>query len=395
MSDLFLFADVESEGVARRDAVVSAAIDFRSFFWHAARQVGGFAPWSLAVHEVDSQGQSTGLVPHQWDGERLHWKLPGDTPAGCRRRFQIACASSPGPRPAKNDFTDRVVPTDLGQEILFSCNEQELCRYRYRDPFKPYFFPVYGPHGNVVRDRVEDEEGHSFHHGLWIAYGSIDQNSANLWCESDSVRPRRGPTGRMQHESFEAFSFGWVFGWLRERLAYQKPGGHVFAREWRTVRVTKPNRDSLILDLEIRLQEPDDTGPRNTMFSARVAPTMRLVDASRGWTRKQPLDRPGKIEKGEAWTDYSGPVGDGWDGVALFDHPANPDFSRPPTATDYGLISLSRTYPPGDGYRGSTVTYRYRAYVHHGDAEDGRVREAWLDYAFPCWVTITTKSVPK
>jgi len=387
--DLYLIATVHSGPLDRQDTIVSAPIDFNSLLWHAGYEVP-FGYWSLKVEEVRDDDAILREVPHQWDWEekRLYWFVPGKTSAYSKRRFKISFSSDPGPKPRKNNLTGRIVLTDMGSEVLFSRNTDELCRYRYRNVFKPFFFPVYGPDGNVVRDIVYDEEGHHFHHGIWVGYGSMDQNSTNLWCESDKISPRRGPTGRMVHESFEKFSFGWVYGVFRQRLAYQKPDGFVFAREWRTVRVSVPNPDSLILDFEIKLQEPQDTGPRNTMFSCRVAPSMRVVDASQGWNKKKPMNNPGRIDKGRAWADYSGPVGQGWNGVALFDHPDNPDFPQPIIARDYGLMNIERTYPADDIYRGSVVTYKYRAFVHNGNAEEAKVEEVWQDYAYPCLVEV-------
>ena len=383
MSELFLIADVDSGPIARSDATVSAAIDFNALVWHASGR-DGFGPWSLSVGEIDSDGRPLGTVAHQWESGRLYWKMPGKTPPNTGRKFRIGFAADPGPRPPKNDFKGRVVLTDLGNEVQFSHDTRELCRYRYRSVYKPFFCPVNGPHGNVVRDIVHDNEGHYFHHGVWIGYGSMDHNSANLWCESDKLEPRRGPTGRMVHESFEQFTFGWMHGVFKERLAYQKPDGHVFAREWRTVRVSRPSAETLAMDFEITLQEPDDSGPRNTMFCARVAPSMRLVDAANG---NKPLEKPGQIECGEGWADFSGPVGTGWNGIAIFSHPSNPGGPATPGASGYGIISTGHVYPTADEYRGATATYRYRAWVHDGGAQKADVQAAYGDYIHPCLVT--------
>ena len=383
-ADLFLNADVDSGPIARQDTIASAAIDFHRLMWHAGSS-NAFAPWSLSVEEMDGSGNSIQKVPHQWYDGSLYWKVPGSMPPNSRRRFRIGFASEPGPKPPKNNLTDRIVLTDMGNEVQFSYNKEELCRYRYRNVFKPLFFPVNGPDGNVVRDIVHDNEGHYFHHGIWVGYGSMDQNGVNLWCESDDLLPRRGPTGRMVHESFERFNFGTLFGFFRQRLAYQKPDGYVFTREWRTVRVSKPTADTMALEFEITLQEPDDTGPRRTMFSCRVASSMRIYDAA----AKKDMEQPGKIESGVGWTDYSGPVESGWNGVATFDHPRNPEFPKTPSASNYGLMSLSRTYPTTDLHRGATVTYRYRSWVHRSDAQQANIQQVWEDYAYPCLVTLS------
>ena len=374
--------------IERTDAVIDASgLDIDNLLWHAGVD-GHFDPFTLALLDVESAEP----VPIQLQDGLLSMILYGTIQAGGTRQLRLSLDVLPSGEdavpPPKNKFTDRVVVTDLGREVLFSKNERELCRYKHHDEWKPFFFPVNGPDGNVVRDRTHNAEGHHFHHGLWLAYGSMDHNSVNLWCEDTRVLPRRGPTGRIVHQAFERFTFGWVYGLVRERLAYRKPDGEVFARELRTLRVYAPTPDMQIIDWTIRLEEPQDTGRRGIMFACRVAPSMRLEDRSGGWRNVKPMAKPGKIVRGtnQPWVDYSGPVGDGWNGIALFDHPSNISYPRQPGASGYGVMSIGREYPQDDAHRGGSVDLRYRAYIHNGDAEKGRVEQAWHDYAHPCLV---------
>ena len=76
--DLCVFAEVEAGPLERQDTVADAAIDFDRLMWHAgSRSV--FAPWSLAVEEIDADGRRIAAVPHQWDEGRLYWRVPGRT----------------------------------------------------------------------------------------------------------------------------------------------------------------------------------------------------------------------------------------------------------------------------------------------------------------------------
>jgi hypothetical protein len=378
---------VQPGPIERVDPVVDTALDLGNLLWHVGVQ-GHFDPYTLVLVDVES-GET---LPVQWEDGLLSMILYGRMAAGSERSVRLTFDVLPlGVRavsPRKNNFTDRVVVTDVGREVLFSKNQRELCRYKHRDEWKPYFFPVNGPDGNVVRDRIYNAEGHHFHHGLWLAYGSMDHNSVNLWCEDDRILPRRGPTGRIAHESFERFTFGWVYGLVRERLIYCKPDGKPFTRELRTIRVYAPTSETVVIDWKIRLVEPQDTGRRGITFACRVAPSMRLVDKSRGWNNEVPMEKPGKIEDGaeHPWVDYSGPVGDGWNGIAMFDHPDNPDYPIQPRAQGYGIMSIGREYPQDDLHRGGAINLRYRAYVHDGDAAEGRVDQAWHDFAHPCLV---------
>ena len=385
-----LLLEIRSGPRERVEPVIDCALDIDNLLWHADVS-GHFDPYTLVLTDIASGA----VLPSQWKDGQFSMILKGQLAADAGRTLSLAFDVLPpdvqATAPPKNDFTDRVVVLDMGQELLFAKNERELCRYKHGDPWKPYFFPIYGPDGHVVRDRVYNAEGHFFHHGLWVAYGSMDHNSVNLWCESDQIKPRRGPTGRIVHEAFEQFSFGWVYAWVRERLRYCKPDGTPFARELRTLRVFAPNDDVQIIDWGIRLTEPEDTGRRGMMFACRVAPSMRLEDKSRGWKQTVPMENPGKIEQGEThpWVDYSGPVGpsgEGWNGIALFDHPTNPGYPIWAKAQGYGLMNFSREYPQDDDSRGGAVQLRYRAYIHNGDASKGYVEQAWYDYVHPCRV---------
>lgn len=385
---LELDMSVHAGPAERMDAVVDVAgLDINNLLWHAGVD-GHFDPFTLALLDAES----TAPLPVQWQDGLFSMILYGTIQKGGTRKLRLSFDVLPwgedAAPPPKNKFTDRVVVTDLGREVLFSKNEHELCRYKHRDEWKPYFFPINGPDGNVVRDRIYNAEGHHFHHGLWLAYGSMDHNSVNLWCEDTRVLPRRGPTGRIVHQTFERFTFGWVYGLLRERLAYCRPDGEVFARELRTLRVYAPTPETQIIDWTIRLEEPQDTGRRGMTFACRVAPSMRLENRSGGWSNVKPMEKPGKIVYGtdQPWVDYSGPVGDGWNGIALFDHPCNIGYPRQPGAKEYGSMSVGREYPQDDVHRGGAVELRYRAYIHNGDAEQGRVEHAWHDYVHPCLV---------
>jgi hypothetical protein len=99
-------------------------------------------------------------------------------------------------------------------------------------------------------------------------------------------------------------------------------------------------------------------------------------------TEKECWGKPSK------WVDYSGTVGGGTYGVAIFDHPGN---FRPSRfhCRDYGLFTIS---PFGEGaYQGDAskakpvtldarnpkLELTYGLYVHAGDAAEGKVAEAY------------------
>src|SRR5438105_14745952 len=93
------------------------------------------------------------------------------------------------------------------------------------------------------------------------------------------------------------------------------------------------------------------------------------------------------------WCDYYGPVGEKTVGMAIFDHPENPQHPTWWHVRDYGLFAanpFSRhdfeklsdksagnlTIPAGQ-----SVTFRYRFYLHQGDEKQGKVAERYREYA--------------
>jgi hypothetical protein len=91
------------------------------------------------------------------------------------------------------------------------------------------------------------------------------------------------------------------------------------------------------------------------------------------------------------WVDYSGTVEGEKLGLAIFDHPKNPKYPTYWHARGYGLFAVnpfgehdfcndptrdgSLTIPPGQ-----TLTLRYRVFIHHGDAAEAQVAEAYERY---------------
>ncbi len=401
-SRYYIDAIVETGKVERKDALVSATVNFDQLLWYAGNE-RPFHRSTLEVFEISEEGKILRQVPCQQEDRKVTWVMVGHTSKGEKRHFRIGFDSVDAARIGKANLQDKVVIFDLGKELLVSRNTEEICRYRHRDPWKPHFYPIYGPNGNVVSDRCGDEGrlGHYHHHGLWLSYGNMDVPQAgNIVTEEERIVPRRGPAGRMIHDIFEKIEYGWVYGLFSERLTYQKPDGTPFAREHRTVRIFVPNLNTRIFDWTVRIEEPKDLGGRPISFHCRVAPTMRIRDLrlpSPDDLLGAPIDNPGKIENaagkvGERqcrrmrvpWTDFSGPVEKGWNGIALFDHPSNPDFPKEFGVRDYGLLSITRPYPCNE----PIATFHYRAFVHRGDANEGEVALGWEDYAHPCRVIL-------
>ena len=94
--------------------------------------------------------------------------------------------------------------------------------------------------------------------------------------------------------------------------------------------------------------------------------------------------------KPSPWCDYSGTLPEGKRGLAVFDYPTN---LRHPTrwhVRDYGLMTANcfglsyftdkAEYGNMDLKAGESLIFKYRVYIHSGDAKEAQVGERYKDY---------------
>ena len=157
----------------------------------------------------------------------------------------------------------------------------------------------------------------------------------------------------------------------------------------------------LDIDLTLTAAEEDvlfgDT-KEGGLISLRVASSMDVPRGGRLENSNGGVGEDNVWGKRAAWCDYSGPVNGKTVGVAIFDHPES---FRHPTywhARDYGLmttnpfaVSTFEGEGPSGEYllpAGESLRFRYRIYIHKGDATEGKVAEQNSSYAGPPRVQI-------
>jgi hypothetical protein len=159
--------------------------------------------------------------------------------------------------------------------------------------------------------------------------------------------------------------------------------------------VIRGDAQERIIDCEFTIQARDvalkmgDT--KEGTFAIRVAkpleePTGRMLNSNGAVGEK---DIWGKRAD---WVDYSAKVAGESLGIAIFDNPANPKHPTYWHARGYGLFAVNpfgeHDYyndPKRDGsitiQPGGSLTFRYRVVIHHGNAADAKVAEAYSAYA--------------
>jgi hypothetical protein len=172
---------------------------------------------------------------------------------------------------------------------------------------------------------------------------------------------------------------GRVLGSLEERYAFWQEGQNRF------VDVSIEVRADQGIDLKL-----GDT--REGVMAFRVAEGLtepkgaKLVNSEGGVGEQQIWGKRAR------WVDYSGRIGDETVGVAMFDHPGNPNFPTFWMARGYGLLAANafgaREFT-GDQKQDGTIVipagkslrFRHRVVIHLGDAQAARIEDLYRRFA--------------
>lgn len=266
--------------------------------------------------------------------------------------------------------------------------------YHYADAPKPYFYPVLGPGGAPMTrkwpqvDGVAGEEhDHVHQRSLWFAHGDV--NGHDFWAEGEGK-------GRIEQRSIESVQAG-PTGVLSVKNDWVAADGTLVCTEVRTMkfRATDAGRE---IDFTIELSPASgdlrlgDT--KEGTMAIRLAPTLRLDGAvAAGHCKNSAGQTDGECwGKRAAWVDYWGPVEGRTLGVAMFDHPTNPNHPTWWHARNYGLFAANpfgvhdfEGKPAGTGDRvvpaDETITFRYRLLFHEGEVDAPLLDEQLAKFA--------------
>ena len=291
--------------------------------------------------------------------------------------------------------------TEKDDRITVEINGKLFTEYRFKEPQRPFFYPVVGPtgvpvirHWPVAEGGPDEDHDHPHHKSLWFTHGAI--NGVDFWADGK---------GKIVHDKFVEVSSGPKIGVITDQNKYIAPDGKVVCTDTRTQRFHN-TPDGQIMDFAVTLHASNgevkmgDT--KEGSMAIRLAPTMQPVPS-------KAMKAAGKAAEGHIvnsegqtdgatwgkrakWCDYYGPVEGEIVGVAIFDHPSNP---RHPTwwhVRDYGLFAANpfgihdfEKKPAGAGDlvipAGESVTFKYRFYFHKGDEKQGKVADRYAEYA--------------
>ncbi|MBI1928546.1 PmoA family protein [Candidatus Poribacteria bacterium] len=271
--------------------------------------------------------------------------------------------------------------------------------FRYgKDQFRPYFFPVLGPEGRpVTRGEIsEASKDHVHHRSLYVAYGEV--NDVDVWSEGKNA-------GRVAHRSFTQVSGGAVVGRIYTQNDWVSPTGDKLMSDRQNFCIYCAPEDASIIDLDLTfIASAGDVHLGDTkeggIISIRVNPAMNASAGGKIENAYGGINESETWGKRAHWCDYSGVVEGTHVGIAVYDHIANPRYPTYWHVRNYGLMTTNifgaGTFEGEQSKEGAytlksgeEMNFRFRVYIHAGDASTGRVAQKYHDFINPPVVTVS------
>ncbi len=256
----------------------------------------------------------------------------------------------------------------------------ELARYYFGpDLRRPFVYPLVGPSGRSLTrmGHPHDPESHSHHNSFWIAHHSV--NGVSFWDD-------RAP-GRIVHQRVIRFEDGnAVTGLLAQNSWIASNQVLLLERRYTRVEPLENSEWLLTVDLELRTPQAEVALGKTPfgLIGVRMAKTIGVNDGG-GRIRNSEggIDEAGVFWKSARWVDYSGPIAPGQtEGIALLDHPANPNHPSVFHVRNDGWMGASLTF---DGARMITTNaplrLKYGLYVHRGMPATNHLESVWKRFA--------------
>ncbi len=303
--------------------------------------------------------------------------------------------------------TNGVALEEAPDVLSFREGSELVTQYHYGErsplkiPAKPFFHPLnLGGVGltRPVAARGESEEGldHPHHRSLWVAHGNV--NGADIWLDR-VYKEWNNEYGFQRHRSFRWKTAGPACAGFAAVLEWQSAAGKPLLEEERTFIVWKSRPGARLIDLTVVLRAAHGEVMLGDTKEGGIC-ALRIRDELRG-------DETGLITnalgaRGEAenwghrapWCDCSGRIGKRPFGIAVLDHPSSFRFPTNWHVRDYGMFTANPfgwhdfgTMWSQDGSHvipaNGSIAFRYRIFLHKGDAAAARVADCWLDFAHP------------
>lgn len=320
--------------------------------------------------------------------------------------------------------------------VTVSVNGQPFASYVIDQANKPYLWPVYGPTGKAMTRAFPMQEipgeskvqrDHPHHRGILFGHESMGTSAwsfpekwdgitggekvtggSDTWHERRTFeeymenpknalrgKQRMPMLGRIAHKEFTEVKAAGDRAVIAEVCEYLDPAGKRYLTEYRrlTFRATGDTRsidfdqDFVATDGPAKLEDRKDAG-----LSIRVPASMAVDSKQGGQIVTSEGAKDGDAwSKAAKWCDYHGPVEGEHLGIAMLNHPSSYRYPTRWHVRSYGLFTANpfavrdfdKTQPntPTLLKAGERLSLRHRFVFHRGDAQAGKIEDAWTAYA--------------
>lgn len=289
--------------------------------------------------------------------------------------------------------------------LAFYAGSKLITKYEYTDYTRPNFFPVHSPNGASLTRSYPMKKGvpgetmdHPHHKSAWFVHGDVIAEGMppskkakgieghDFWSDTALSSRIACTSAEVKHESPDLIVVETKNEWIDN-------DGRKIMDETRIIKVTQVEGAWLVVvesDLFASVTTIIFGDTKEGSFALRINDT---INGKSGKGKIQNAE--GKTgEKGcwgliSDWCDYSGPIEGKMAGMTILADPKNPY----PTAwhvREYGLMGANPFGRAKSGFpamkgrddlvriqKGSHLKLRYAYFLHDGDAEAGRVAQAF------------------
>jgi Methane oxygenase PmoA len=152
----------------------------------------------------------------------------------------------------------------------------------------------------------------------------------------------------------------------------------------------------LLLDAQFEARAADVALDQTAFGFLGVRMTKTIGVADGGGTIRNSeggVDEAGCFRRPARWMDYSGPIAPGViEGIALLDHPQNPNHPAPFHCRNDGWMGAALTFAaPLVVKKDAPLRLRYALFIHGGPAEIATIEEQWKAFATSGWLDFPAK----
>ncbi len=266
-------------------------------------------------------------------------------------------------------------------QVSFQWDGREITRYYYGSSLRrPFMYPLIGPAGRSLTrmGHPHDQESHKHHYSFWVSHNDV--NGVDFWSESGG--------GTIVHKKILAFEDGEEGCYTLTENDWVDSLQNILLHETRRISIY-PRADRqwlLVLDLDFSPDKGDVTFGDSSfgLVGVRMAKPIGVNDGG-GLIRNSEglIDEEAIFHQRAKWVDYSGRItNNAIEGIALFDHPKNPNFPSPFHVRNDGWMGACLSHQaPRLLKPGETLHLRYGLFIHSQVAPVNEIGEQWQSFS--------------